>query len=464
MRYMEMQELFRRQSERSLQLRSETASARIKKLQQIRDWIKVNRQGLQEALYLDFQKPHVETDLTEYYLVKSEIDLAIKNISKWMKPESVKTPITLIGSRSSIIFEPKGVCLIIAPWNYPFSLLIAPLVSAIAAGNTVFLKPSEITSNTSKLISRMIDSLFEKEEVVVYEGGHEISTALLGLPFDHIFFTGSPRVGKIVMAAASKNLASITLELGGKSPNLIDETADLNDAVEKTVFNKFLNAGQTCIAPDYVLVHSAVHDDFVALLKNRIEEVYCGNDKDLAGISSQKHFDHLIGLRENATSNGASVETAGDANEEDLRLAPTLLTGITAEMTIMQEEVFGPILPIMKMDSLEDAIEFINARPKPLALYFFSRNKTAIKRVISSTSSGGVCINDGNIHFSNNHLPFGGVSKSGIGRSHGYFGFKAFSNEKAILKQRIGQTSLKVLYPPYTKKVKKYVEMLLKWL
>jgi aldehyde dehydrogenase (NAD+) len=461
---MEMQELFSRHRDRALQLRCSTASERVEKLKKLRSWIEENRQALQEALYLDFQKPQVETDLTEYYLVKAEIDLAIKGISKWMKPKGVKTPLTLIGSRSSILFEPKGVCLIIAPWNYPFSLLVAPLVSAIAAGNTVFLKPSEVTNNTSNLISRMIKTVFDKEEVVAYEGGNEVSTELLKLPFDHIFFTGSSRVGKIIMEAASKNLTSLTLELGGKSPNIIDETADLVDAVEKIVFNKFLNAGQTCIAPDYVMAHSTVYDQFVSLLKNRIEKVYGGNDKDLAGISSIKHFDHLIGLMKNATSKGARIEFGGDYNEEKLRLTPTVLTGISSEMTLMHEEIFGPILPIIKFESLDEAIKFVNERPKPLALYFFSRDNSSIQKVIATTSSGGVCINDGNIQFSNNYLPFGGVNKSGVGRSHGYFGFKTFSNEKAILKQRIGLTSLKVLYPPYTKKVKKYVELLLKWL
>lgn len=461
---MEMQELFRRHKERAIQLRSSTASERIEKLEKFRSWIKKNRGAIQEALYLDFQKPPVETDLTEYYLVKAEIDLAIKDIKKWMKPNRVKTPLTLIGSRSSIILEPKGVCLIIAPWNYPFSLLAAPLVSAIAAGNTVFLKPSEITKNTSKLIGQMIDNVFEKEEAIVFEGGIETATELLKLPFDHIFFTGSPKVGKVVMEAASKNLTSITLELGGKSPNIIDETANLVDAVEKIVFNKFLNAGQTCIAPDYVLIHSGVHDEFVSLLKNRIEKVYGENEKDLAGISSKSHWNHLVGLLENAVNNGAKVVCGGDYNEEKTRLTPTVLTSISMEMALMHDEIFGPILPILKYESLDAAIKFINDKPKPLALYFYSRNKSSIKKVVSTTSSGGVCINDGNIQFSNNYLPFGGVNNSGTGRSHGYFSFKSFSNEKAILKQRIGHTSLKVLYPPYTKKVKKYVELLLKWL
>ena len=266
------------------------------------------------------------------------------------------------------------------------------------------------------------------------------------------------------MEAASKNLTSITLELGGKSPNIIDETANLVDAVEKIVFNKFLNAGQTCIAPDYVLIHSGVHDEFVSLLKNRIEKVYGENEKDLAGISSKSHWNHLVGLLENAVNNGAKVVCGGDYNEEKTRLTPTVLTSISMEMALMHDEIFGPILPILKYESLDAAIKFINDKPKPLALYFYSRNKSSIKKVVSTTSSGGVCINDGNIQFSNNYLPFGGVNNSGTGRSHGYFSFKSFSNEKAILKQRIGHTSLKVLYPPYTKKVKKYVELLLKWL
>lgn len=461
---MEMQELFRQHKERSLELRSSSSFDRIKKLIKLRSWIEENRNELQEALYLDFQKPMVETDLTEYYLAKKEIDHAIKNIEKWMRPKKVRTPITLIGSRSSVVLEPKGVCLIIAPWNYPFSLIVTPLVSALAAGNTIFLKPSEITSNTTRLIFRMITTVFDQEEVVVFEGGIETSTALLRLPFDHIFFTGSPKVGKIVMEAASKNLTSITLELGGKSPNIIDASADLIDAVEKIVFNKFLNAGQTCIAPDYVLIDALVHDEFVSLLKLRIEKVYGENDSDLAGISSKKHWTHLVGLIKNAVKNGAKVECGGDYNEQELRLSPTVLTRISKEMTLMNDEIFGPILPILMYEDLNEAIHFVNDRPKPLALYFYSKDKRSIKKVVALTSSGGVCINDGNIQFSNNYLPFGGVNNSGIGRSHGYFGFESFSNQKSVLRQRIGRTSLKVLYPPYTKKVKKYVDLLLRWL
>jgi len=459
-----MQETFKLLQLKSIDFRSSTAKDRIAKLKKLKRWIIENRITLQEALHADFQKPAVETDLTEFYLAKAEIDLAIKNLIKWMKPISVKTPMTLIGSRSSIILEPKGICLIISPWNYPFSLLVAPLASAIAAGNTVVLKPSEVTKNTSALIKKMVESVFEKEEVVVFEGDSEVSTELLKLPFDHIFFTGSPRVGKIVMEAASKNLTSVTLELGGKSPNIIDKTANLKDAVEKIVFNKFLNAGQTCIAPDYILVNSSIHDQFVSLLIDRVKSVYASNSTDLAGIAGIKHFNHLTNLLQNASENNANIVCGGGIDKKNLRLEPTVITKVDMGMTLMNEEIFGPILPILKYDSIDEAVRFVNEKPKPLALYIYSRDKELVKKVITETSSGGVCVNDGNIQFSNNYLPFGGVNGSGIGKSHGYFGFVAFSNEKALLKQRIGLTSLKMLYPPYTKKVKKYIEMLLRWL
>ncbi len=460
----QLQTVFELHKQRAIQLRASSATLRIDKLKVLKNWLLNHRIELQQALHNDFKKPAAETDLTEYYLVKAEIDHTIKYLRRWMRPKRVKTPLTLFGSRSSVILEPKGVCLIIGPWNYPFSLMISPLVSAIAAGNTVFLKPSEITAHTSALMAQMVEDIFEKEEVFLLEGGLEVSTELLALPFDHIFFTGSPKVGKIVMQAASKHLTSVTLELGGKSPNIIDETAHLKDAAEKVVFNKFLNGGQTCIAPDYILVHQAVHDEFVAVLKEQIKYVYDENLDDMAGIVNSGHFHHLKFLLKDALEHNAKIECGGELNEGQLRISPTLLTGVDEKMKLLEEEIFGPILPVLPFQNLDEAINRINAGHKPLALYIFSGNSQSIERVLKETSAGGVCVNDGNIHFSNNYLPFGGVNNSGIGKSHGFYGFRAFSNEKAILRQRVGLTSLKILYPPYTKKVKKYVDLLLKWL
>lgn len=460
----EMIEIFELQKKKALELRKTSARERIRMLKDLKEWMLDHQPELQKALYEDFKKPIPETDLTEFYLVKAEINHAIKHLERWMQPRKVATPLPLIGSQSTVRYEPKGVCLIIAPWNYPFSLLVAPFVSAIAAGNTVMLKPSEMTPQTSSLIKKMIAELFPIDVAVVFEGGIEISTQLLELPFDHIFFTGSPSVGKIVMGAASKHLTSVTLELGGKSPNIIDETANLKDAVEKLVFNKFLNAGQTCVAPDYVFIHSSKEHEFLDLLKSHVTKVYNDNEEDLAGIIHRKHFDHLEGLLTDALDRGAELVYGGQSDKNDLRMEPIILRNINETMKIMEEEVFGPIIPVLNYDSLDQVIDFVNVRPKPLALYFFSRKKANIKRILKETSSGTACINDAVIQFTNNNLPFGGVNSSGMGKSHGEYGFKTFSNAKGVLHQRVGFTSVSVLYPPYTKRVRKYIELLLRWL
>ena len=459
----DFQGVFFEQKTHALTLRTSNAADRRKKLERVKEWLVDNRITLQQALSNDFKKPPSETDLTEFYLVKAELDLAIKHLTHWMEQKRVPTPITLIGSKSSVVFEPKGVCLIIGPWNYPFSLIIGPMVSAIAAGNTCMLKPSEMTPNTSALILKMCNEIFESNEVAVFEGGKEVSTRLLELPFDHIFFTGSTTVGKIVMKAASDHLTSVTLELGGKTPNILDETANLKDAVEKIVFNKFLNGGQTCIAPDYIFIHESCHKEFIKLLTLQIKSVYENNQADLAGIINEKHINHLKTLIDEAIAKGAKLELGGEPDVENLRLEPTVITQVNGDMRILKDEIFGPILPVLTFTSLDEVLNFVNQRDKPLALYFYSQSRANISKVINQTSSGGICINDGNVHFSNNHLPFGGVNASGMGKAHGYHSFKAFSNEKAILKQRIGLTSLKFLYPPYSKRVKKIIDLLLKW-
>ena len=460
----EIRNIFLAQRSKALELRNTSTRERIVKLKRLKNWIVENRIPLQKALDRDFQKPSAETDLTEYYLCIKAVDHAISHLRRWMRPKHVGTPLTLIGSSSQVIMEPKGVCLIMAPWNYPFNLVINPLISAIAAGNTAFLKPSEMTPNTSALVKKLTSELFEVNEVVTIEGGIEVSKELLTLPFDHIFFTGSPKVGKIVMEAASKNLSSVTLELGGKTPNIIDETANLQDAVEKITFNKFLNAGQTCIAPDYILVHEKVEREFLNLLKERIEQTYTQNQSDLAGIINEKHLNHLNNLLENALNKGARLVCGGTSDQENLRFNPTVLSNVKDDMQIMQKEIFGPLLPVVSFSTIEEAIDLINSKPKPLALYLFSKRRGNINKVLKSTSSGSVCINDGNVQFSNNYLPFGGVNDSGMGKAHGYYGFRAFSNEKAILEQRIGFTPLKLIYPPYTPRVKRIIDLLLRWL
>lgn len=442
---------------------------RIAKLKKLEKWIKDNRAEIQKAAYADFKKPAEEMDLTEIYAVLADINFNLKHIKSWVKTQKVNTPMTLLGTSSYIHYEPKGVCLIIAPWNYPFQLVIGPLVSAITAGNHAILKPSEMTPHVAALVQRLCEELFDPREIACVQGGITVSKALLDLPFDHIFFTGSPAVGKIVMAAAAKNLTSVTLELGGKSPTIIDESANLKDAAEKIAFGKFVNNGQTCIAPDYILVHESKEKEFIEQMRHSIQKMYDPESKGIAAsegyarIVNEKHYFRILELIQDALDRGAEGLTDPENDVSQRFIAPTLLRNVPEDAQIWEEEIFGPVLPIKTYRDLDDAIGYINARPKPLALYIFSTRNHIEQKILEKTSAGGVCINDCLIHFMNHELPFGGVNNSGIGKSHGYFGFLEFSNAKAVLKQRVGPTALKPLYPPYTSFSKKMIDLLLKY-
>ena len=462
-------EIFSDQKIQALKMRSSTALLRIALLKKLLNWIKINQEDIRRAVHADFKKPYPEIDISEIYVVTSEINHAIKHIEGWMKPKKVPTPMTMLGSKSYVQYEPKGTTLIIAPWNYPFNLALGPLVSALAAGCTAIIKPSEMTPHTSALIRRLVQETFDKSLVAVFEGGVEVSQLLLAKPFDHVFFTGSPAVGKIIMKAASEHLSSVTLELGGKSPAIVDSQVDLKDAAEKIVYGKFLNCGQTCIAPDYVLVHDSVKDAFLVKLIEQIEKMFnpgkkgIENSKDYSRIVNEKHLQRIKLLLADANQKGAKTYFGGNYIEEENYFEPTLMTGLTEDMDLMQDEIFGPILPVLGFAALEEAVNYINLKPKPLALYVFSNNKDTIKSVLKETSSGGAVINDCALHFLQNELPFGGVNNSGLGKSHGYFGYLAFSNEKGILLQRTGMTATKPLYPPYGFIGKKIIDSLLKW-
>lgn len=449
--------------------RISTASDRISRLKSIREWIKEHQKDIQEVLLADFQKPPIETDLSEIYTVTSEINHAIKNLKTWMKPKSVSTPLPLLGTSGKIYYEPKGCALIIAPWNYPFNLAIGPLVSALAAGCTAIIKPSELTPNTSSLIEKMISELFDPSEVAVFQGESEVAQELLKLPFDHIFFTGSPAVGKIIMKAAAENLTSVTLELGGKSPVIIDQDANLKDAAEKLVFGKFINCGQTCVAPDYLLVHEESKEKLLmelkVALKNMYDPKFKGIDKspDLARIINDRHFERLVSSLKEGIQKGAIIEFGGKYDAPSRYIEPTLVSTLSDDMVLMEEEIFGPILPIKTFSKLDEAISYINGKPKPLALYYFGSNTTNSARVIQETSSGNAMINDCVIHFLDLEMPFGGVNNSGIGKAHGHYGFLAFSNEKGVLKQRVGLNNATLLRPPYGAAAQKIVQSLIKW-
>ncbi|GAA0877612.1 aldehyde dehydrogenase family protein [Algoriphagus jejuensis] len=460
--------LLQLQQQTAILWRTSTANERLARLKQLSDWILKNQRSIQTALWEDFKKPEAETDLSEVFPVTSEINHAKKHLKAWMKSTKASMPMAMFGTSSHIQFEPKGCALIISPWNYPFNLTIGPLVSAIAAGCPAILKPSELTPNTSALIAKMVAELFKPEEVAVCLGGIEVSQELLALPFDHIFFTGSPKIGKIIMEKAAKHLASVTLELGGKSPTIVTSTADIADAAKKIAFGKFVNSGQTCIAPDYILVHESKKEHLIAELILAVRDMYdpahVGIEKspDLARIIDNRHFNRISHCLQDALEKGAKIEFGGRKNEKDLFIEPTILSGIAGEMVISEEEIFGPLMPIITYRSIQEAIDYINQKPKPLALYIFGSTGET-KEVLKKTSAGNAVIDDCVLHFLHNNLPFGGIGNSGIGKSHGYFGFLAFSHEKGVLKQRVGFNNATLLRPPYGLKTKKIIGSLIKW-
>lgn len=464
-----LEKVFKSQKTTSIKWREQDVQTRLKRLIRLQKWVKKHRAEIKEALFQDFKKPPEEVDLSEVYVVLSELKHAISNLQKWARPRKVEAPLALVGSQSLIQYEPKGVCLILAPWNFPFNLTVAPLVSALAAGNTTILKPSELTPHCSQLIAKMVEELFDPSEVAVFQGDKQIAQHLLTLPFDHIFFTGSPAVGKIVMQAAAKNLTSVTLELGGKSPVIIDGTADLADAAEKIAWGKFINCGQTCIAPDYILVQESVEEAFIDELRLAIDRLFDHDGNGIeeganyARIINEAHFNRLWNMLNQALDQGAILEAGGEAIEDELYIAPTVISRVPKEADLMEQEIFGPILPVITFKELDSAVQRINSYQKPLALYLFSRSESHKHQVLQQTSSGSVAINDCVVQFMNPNLPFGGVNHSGFGKSHGFRGFTAFSNEKAVVKQKVGLTSVKPVYPPYTNLVRNAIDLLLKY-
>lgn len=399
------------------------------------------------AMMEDFQKPAVEVALTEILPLLTEIDHTRRALRGWMRPRRKAPTLATLGTRARIRPEPRGTALIISPWNYPLNLALGPLIPALAAGNSAVLKPSELAPATSAVIARLVAETFPPELVTVVEGGQQAAEVLLGLPFDHIFFTGSPRVGKIVMARAAEHLSSVTLELGGKSPTIVGPGADLEQAAKWVAFGKFANAGQTCIAPDHLYVHEEVRAPFIAALRARIARAYGEgpHSPHLAGIVSPHHTARLTGMVDEARTGGAEVIHGGERDGQ--RLAPTLIEAVTPEMTLDREEIFGPVLPILPYRDIAEVIDRINARPKPLALYLFEKDRALVDRVIAATSSGGVGVNLTLMHFSHARLPFGGVGNSGMGANHGEHGFRAFSHERAVLENRASPISL--MFPPY---------------
>ena len=422
---------------------------RIAQLQILKQLVMENKSAIIQALKSDLHKPEFETYATEIG-VNKEIDYALKHINNWTKPKKAAVPWDLFSYSAKIYPEPLGVILIIGHWNYPFQLIISPLVGAIASGNCTIIKPSEFAPHTSNLISELIHKYFSPEYITVIPGSVETSQQLLAEKFDHIFFTGGTAIGKIVMAAAAKHLTPVTLELGGKSPCIIDTDINLEHTAKRITWGKFINAGQTCIAPDYLLVDQKIKPDLINALKKYLQEFYGENpatSPDYARIIHQKHFHRLTNLLK-----CGKVIIGGETKPEELYIAPTLLDNVSLEDAVMQDEIFGPILPIIEYTDINEAITLINSRPKPLALYLFSQNKNLQKRILQETSSGGVCINDTVMQVAVSSLPFGGVGDSGMGSYHGKASFNTFSHYKSVLQNSL-PWDIDWRYAPYQGKL-----------
>lgn len=456
------QQLFDSQQNKALSLRKSTYRERLQHLQALKVALLQYEAELITAMYADFRKPAADVRTTEFALIYKELQWTSARLKSWMKPKKVGSPFPYLLGKSELYREPKGRTLIISPWNFPIQLAIIPLIGAIAGGNTVVLKPSELTPHTSAVLDKMLSGVFATEHIAVVQGDASVSTSLLTLPFDHIFFTGSTAVGKLVMEAAAKNLSEITLELGGKSAAIIEESAALKDAAEKLVWGKTLNAGQSCVAPDYVLINQDMIPLFTDKLKAAYDSMFPGESwkTGMCGIVNQRHFDRLNLLIEDALTQGATLALGGGKDENTRTLEFTVLTGVTWKMKIMQEEIFGPIVPILGFHHLEDAIAEVNAHDKPLALYLFTKNDFAIQKVKQNTSSGAFTINDYQVHFTNPNLPFGGINQSGIGQYHGKYSFDTFTHEKAVFRQAGWININKPLYPPMGKLGKKTIWLL----
>ncbi|MFA9216563.1 MAG: aldehyde dehydrogenase family protein [Sphingomonadaceae bacterium] len=447
---------FRAQQDTALAWRHSSAAERIARVKRLRDAMLARREEFYTAFATDYRKSPAEVEASEFLPVMDEIHQVIGKLKRWMKPRGVWPTSTMLGTSGAVHYQSRGRVLIVAPWNYPLSLCFGPLVSALAAGNTAIIKPSEMTPAVSALMASIISAVFAEHEVALFQGAQPTAHALLQLPFDHIFFTGSPAVGKQVMAAAARHLTSVTLELGGKSPTIVDASANLQLAAETLMWGKFINNGQTCVAPDHVYVHASVRDAFLQACRAVLQQRYGADaaaqqrSPDLTRIVNQRHTQRVAGLLDDAVQRGARVLCGGQVDVAQCYVAPTLLDNIPAGASILSEEIFGPLLPLIPYDELDQVLAAINAAPKPLALYIWSRDRAVVRKVLSQTSSGGACVNHCVAHFAHGNLPFGGVNNSGIGSAHGEYGFKAFSHERAVLRAT-PLMLIKLFFPPYTR-------------
>jgi aldehyde dehydrogenase (NAD+) len=447
---MTIAEIVARQRDYFLTDATKPVAFRTAALKRLQRGIVQHEANLLAALKQDLNKSDYEGYMTEVGLVLSELRFALKHIKKWTKPQKAPTPLTQFHARSFIIAEPYGVALIISPWNYPFQLSLEPLVGAIAAGNCAIVKPSEHAPHTSRVVAELIASCFPPQYITVIEGGQEQSEQLLTQKLDYIFFTGGIEVGKVVMEAASRNLTPVSLELGGKSPCIVDQTADLKIAARRLAFGKYLNAGQTCVAPDYLLVHHS-------FLKEALEDFFPDrNYANLPAIINDRHFDRLLGLIKDE-----NILLGGRSDPQSRFIEPTVVGDVSPASPLMREEIMGPILPVMSFENLDEVIAIVRSMPQPLALYLFSSDRAAEKRILSSLSFGGGCINDTVIHLTSPHLGFGGVGDSGMGCYHGKYSFDTFTHYKSILKKS-NWIDLSMRYHPYTASKSRLLRLFLK--
>ncbi len=419
---------------------------RREQLQGLRAYGKEQAERLAEALHADLNKPAMEAYAADIGQVSNEAKHALKNLAKWTKPERIGR-MPMLG-KSVLMRDPLGVVLIIAPWNYPVGLLLSPLVGAIAAGNAAVLKPSEVTAHTSAVLAETLPKYLDSDAITVVEGGVEETTTLLDQRFDHIMYTGNGQVGRIVMEKAAHTLTPVTLELGGKSPCIVDATADLETTARRIAWGKFMNAGQTCIAPDYVLVEDSVHDGLISALEKTVKQFYGNNPQetqDYARVVNQRHHGRLTKLLE-----GQEIAFGGKTDVDDCYIEPTVLKNVSVDSPIMKNEIFGPILPVLKIANVDEGIAFVRARDKPLALYIFSGEEDVAEKVLEETSSGGACVNGTIMHIGDARMPFGGVGESGMGAYHGRSSFETFTHRKATLRRGL-RFDFKMMYPPYTK-------------
>ncbi len=451
----DIKDLFLSQREFYLKDNTLSLSFRLDSLKRLKQEIINSQDEIANALFLDLHKSYAEAYLTEIGFVIKEINHAIKNLKKWAKDRRVSPSLLTFPSKGYIQNIPLGQVLIISPWNYPFQLAISPLVGAISAGNTAIIKPAELSPNTSNVIKSIIEKVFPRNYISTVIGGKDENLNLLDLDFNHIFFTGSPLLGKIVMEKASKNLVPVTLELGGKSPCIVDKTSDLELSAKRIVFGKFLNSGQTCIAPDYILVDKQFKSKLIEHLITSINILYndSQNAKDYGRIISEAHFDRLASMLKDG-----NIVFGGDISREEKYISPTIITDIHSNSNLLSQEIFGPILPIITYEDLDIMLEELRRKPKPLALYIFSNSKSTQDIILSKISSGGVCVNDTIMHITPNNLPFGGVGNSGMGSYHGKKSFETFSHQRSVLNRKT-YFDLSQRYPPYTTKTLKLLKL-----